>query len=146
MVRDIERALLQLERLGAAIQSALGDEVAQEARECIRQAAQGIVYDAYTPIFLSRRGSSGGLMDERNMTSDVSGDTLTVRNETGLQNLYGGDDGSSLADIVEEGNAAYYMARPGPRPFDQGIVIQGKTPLRHGLWSATLVGRGRSPE
>ena len=120
MLSDIEQAILQLNNLGTIIQNALRDEVTQEAKECIAQAAQDIVYNAYTPLFLSRRKENGGLMDERNITADATVDTLTVHNYTPLQNLYGGDDNSNLADIVEEGNTAYYMGRPGPRPFMQG--------------------------
>lgn len=111
---SLEQVIASLTRLDEAIRDALANEVADAAREAIRDAAMSEVY-SYTPGFYSRRMASGGLIDEANIITTVEGNTLTVDNVTGLQNLWGEGDTGLLTPIVEAGLSNYNM--PYPRPF-----------------------------
>lgn len=135
---DIERMLAKLSNLNPAIENALEHEVADEARLAIRDAAEERVYEAYKPRFYSRRKEDGGLIDPDNIICHVSGDTLTIDNVTGLQNLWNGEDTSLLTPIVEEGVPAYNMQKAGPRPFmdyAKELLLDGRADaaLRRGL-------------
>ena len=110
----LNEAIAKVQRLNAAVSNALEIEVAEEAKACIKEAALSEVY-SYVPKFESRRMENGGLIDPDNMITTVVGNTLTVQNVTGLQNLWGGNDTSPLTPIVEDGVPNYYM--PYPRPF-----------------------------
>lgn len=112
--RSISEVIAQLARMESAISDALGNEVAHEAKNCIREAALSEVY-SYTPEFESRRMGNGGLIDENNMVDSVTGTTLTVQNVTPLQNLWGGTHTEPLTPIIEDGLPNYNM--PYPRPF-----------------------------
>ena len=129
---SLAEAAAKLARLDGAIADALGNEVADEARDCVREAAYEEVYDAYAPEFLSRRMDSGGLSDPANTITTAAGTTLTVENVTGLQNLWGGNDTSPLTPIVTAGVPAYHM--PFPRPFMDGAAEK----LRSGRAQAAL--------
>ena len=99
----------------SAVTEILATDIAEEAESMLKVEAFNTVYGSYSPQFLSRRYGAGGIADVNNMTSTASGDTLTVRSEVGLQNLWGGNDGSNLAEIVESGAGAYHM--PFPRHY-----------------------------
>ena len=135
---DISDAILRLKNIDAAITNALETEVAEEAKLAVKDAAERNVYAAYTPEFYSRRKEKGGIKDPDNIICHVSGDTLTVDNVTGLQNLWGGGNTSVLTPIVEEGDAAYHMGKAGPRPFmdfAKELLLAGRAEaaLRRGL-------------
>lgn len=102
------------QRLDAAITVGLELDVANGLSQKIYEKAVENVY-SYNPSFFSRREDFGGIGAATNLDASVSGNVLTIRNTTGLQNLYGGDDDSPLAPIIEEGVEAYHM--PYPRPF-----------------------------
>lgn len=133
--RSISDVLSQLTKLDSAIADALSNEVAQEGKTCIREAALSEVY-SYHPVFESRRMQDGGLIDDDNMIDSVSGTTLTIRNETPLQNLWGGTHTELLTPIIEDGLSNYNM--PYPRPFMEKakeMLINGRAEeaLRRGL-------------
>lgn len=137
-MRDIEKMLAKISNLNPAIENALEHEVADEARLAIKDAAEERVYEAYKPRFYSRRKEDGGLIGPNNILCQVSGDTLTISNVTGLQNLWGGDDASLLTPIVEDGVPAYNMQKAGPRPFmdyAKELLLGGRADaaLRRGL-------------
>ena len=133
---SLAEALAKLGKIDAAISNALSVEVAEAVREAVHDAAMTEVYEAYEPRFMSRRMESGGLIDPENTVISVAGTTLTAENVTGLQNLWGGNDDSPLAPIVQDGVEAYHM--PFPRPFMDAAkeqLINGKAEeaLRRGL-------------
>lgn len=107
-------ALAKLLRLDAAISDALGNEVADEARTAVKEAAESVVY-SYEPQFYSRRKENGGLTDDANIKTTVSGNVLTVEDVAGLQNLWGGTHTEPLTPIITAGLPNYNM--PYPRPF-----------------------------
>ena len=129
---SLKDAIAKLSRLDTAIGNALEIEVAEEAKDCVREAANETVYAAYDPKFLSRRMENGGLSDPSNIQTTVAGATLTVENMTGLQNLWGGNDTSPLTPIVDAGLSNYNM--PFPRPFMDAAAEK----LRSGRASAAL--------
>ena len=133
--RSIKDVLAELTRLDAAVADALGNEVAREAKDCIREAAISEVY-SYTPEFESRRMQDGGLIDDNNMLDSVTGTTLTVDNVTPLQNLWGGTHTELLTPIIENGLTNFNM--PYPRPFmdkAKDMLLSGRAgdALRSGL-------------
>lgn len=118
MLSGIDDAIAKLASLNNFIESALQNEVGEAAKDAVAQSTAINVYGAYTPkVLYSRRGSNGGLSAEENVECTASGTTLTVRNVTGLQNLYGGNRQEILTNIVESGNARFHMHLAGPRPF-----------------------------
>ena len=129
---SLAEAISKLSRLDAAIGSALEAEVAEEAKDCVQEAANEVVYAAYEPQFLSRRMENGGLSDRGNIQTTAAGLTLTVENVTGLQNLWGGNDTSPLAPIVSAGLSNYNM--PFARPFMDAAAER----LRSGRAAAAL--------
>ena len=133
---SLNEAIGKITKLDAAISSALSLEVAEAVRGAVRDAAESEVYQAYEPLFESRRRENGGLTDPDNTVVTVAGTTLMAENVTGLQNLWGGGDSSPLAPIIEDGVEAYHM--PFPRPFmayAQELLENGRAQeaLRRGL-------------
>lgn len=110
----LDEYLLIRSRITAAVETALAGPIAEGLKEQIKITAMENVY-SYGPKFFSRRMEAGGLIAEGNLKSTASGMDLTIENTTGLQNLYGGSDGSALTPIVESGAANYHM--PGAREF-----------------------------
>lgn len=132
---QLEEALRKLHGLNAAVTDALANEVADEAKTAVKEAAKSVVY-SYTPQFLSRREENGGLIDEANIITTADGDTLTVENVTGLQNLWGGSHTEPLTPVITAGKANYNM--PYPRPFmdeAKNLLMSGRAEnaLRRGL-------------
>lgn len=95
------------------VQDALKHEVAEEVKETMSQAVQTSVYDVYDPFVYTRRFNNGGLMSTSNMNSRVDGNTLTVANETPLDN---GRTDYSLTDIIVNGL--------GRQPFSRNFISQ----------------------
>lgn len=105
-------------KLDAAIDTAMQGPVLNGAKEQIQETARANVYSAYHPAFYSRRMMSGGLMDQGNMKHDYGDKTLTIRDEAGWQQLYGGrEPGEMLAEAIASGSSRYHFHRAGPRSF-----------------------------
>ena len=118
MIGSIDEAIAKIAMLDSAIDSALETEVADAARKCIAWSAENNVYTAYTPkVLYSRRGSAGGLTAEANIQATAGGKELTVRNITGLQNLYSDTWQENLTNLVESGSYSFHMQLAGARPF-----------------------------
>ncbi len=94
------------------VQDTLGHEVGEEVKETMSEAVQISVYDAYDPFVYTRRFNNGGLMCTNNMRSRVDGNTLTVTNETPLDNGRTDTD-YTLTDIIVNGLGR----QPFPRNF-----------------------------
>lgn len=142
---QLAKVIEDLTRLDSAVSDALGNEVAQAAKEAIRDSAMQTVY-SHQPQFVSRRMDRGGLIDEENLICTVEGSTLTVDNVTGLQNLWGGTHTELLTPVVEAGDPDYNM--PGPRPFMERAekeLLSGKAQqaLMQGLARQGIAGSGK---
>ena len=87
MLADLAAFVSKLE---AAIDDTMQGAVAEGVKEALQEAAYRQVYDTYTPQFLSRRGSAGGIADPGNMTVNYGGMTLTVTDDAPWQQLWGG--------------------------------------------------------
>lgn len=118
MLNGIDDAIAKLAAFDSFIESALQNEVAEAAKDAVAQSTAINVYGVYTPkVLYSRRGSNGGLSAEDNIECIASGKQMTVRNVTGLQNLYGGNRQEILTNIVESGDKRFHMHLAGQRPF-----------------------------
>lgn len=107
-------------KLDAAIDGTMMGPVAEGAKEALAEAVESEVYAAYSPEFYSRRGAGGGLADHGNMTADYGGYTLTLRDEAGWQQLWGGTvPGERLAEAIASGSGRYHFHKAGPRPFHE---------------------------
>lgn len=105
-------------KLDAAIDTAMQGPVLHGAKDEIQKSAFQHVYNAYQPLFFSRRYTGGGIADKENLKHDYRDKTLTIRNETGWQQLYGGrEPGERLVDALAAGSSRYYFHRAGPRSF-----------------------------
>lgn len=127
-------------QLKSAINIALQGNMAGGLREQIRKTAEKNVY-SYSPEFYSRRREAGGLIAEENLPAHLSGEQeLTMQNTTGLQNLFGGSDGSKLTQIVENGDERYHMpyAREFMEPALDEYISSGEAEadLRESLLAA----------
>lgn len=100
------------------IQDTLNNEVANEVKETMSEAVISTVYNVYDPISYERRGNNGGLMCTANMEHRVDGDTLTVTNETPLDNHR---TDYSLTDIIVNGR--------GYQPFPRDFISETKERL-----------------
>lgn len=78
MLADLAAFVSKLE---AAIDDTMQGAAAEGVKEALQEAAYRQVYDTYTPQFLSRRGSAGGIADPGNMTVNYGGMTLTVTDD-----------------------------------------------------------------
>lgn len=117
MLADLAAFVSKLE---GAIDETMQTTVAEGAKKALEEAAYTEVYDAYSPKFLSRRGSAGGIPDQGNMEADYGGMTLTIRDEAPWQQLWGGSvPGGRLAEAIATGDPRYNMGKAGPRPFHQ---------------------------
>lgn len=109
-----------LAKLDAAIDDTMQGPVADGAKEALRDAAYRQVYDTYTPEFMSRRGSGGGIADTGNMTVNYGGKLLTITDDAPWQHLWGGAvPGERLAEAIAQGSTRYNMGKAGARPFHQ---------------------------
>ena len=105
-------------KLDSAIDSAMQGPVLDEAKEYIQRSAFQNVYNAYSPLFYSRRMSGGGIGDQGNLESDYSGKTLVIQDVALWQQLYGGArPGERLAEAIASGSSRYHFHRAGPRSF-----------------------------
>lgn len=102
----------------ADVQDTLNNEVAQEVKETMSESVMLNVYNVYNPISYKRRGNNGGLMCTANMEHSVDGDTLTVTNETPLDNHR---TDYSLTDIIVNGR--------GYQPFPRDFISETKERL-----------------
>ena len=107
-------------KLDAAIDATMQGMVADGAKEALQEAAYQQIYDAYTPEFMSRRGSAGGIADPGNMVASYGGKTLTITDEAPWQQLWGGAvPGERLAEAIASGSSRYNMGAAGARPFHE---------------------------
>jgi hypothetical protein len=104
-------------RLDAAIDSTMQGPVLDGAKKQISETAHSRVY-SYSPEFYSRRMDAGGTSDPGNMAGDYGDKTLTIRDQVGWQQLYGGAyPGEELVEALAAGSARYHFQNAGPRPF-----------------------------
>lgn len=116
-LKDLEKYL------NKKIASALEKEVAKVARETMKQKIETEVYNRYEPTEYDRQKENGGLLDDRNIVTELINDnTLYVRNiRTDTENGIVKD----VARIVEEGEgytwdrSKIYQMQPYPRPFHE---------------------------
>ena len=107
------------EYLKQQMEEALANEVADMVDETVRQHAQSDVYGAYSPMSYSRRG----LLAAGNYTHEVSGLSLTVRDETpgSPPSGYGHTpSGTELSEIIEtgaQGNGGGHWIDAFARPY-----------------------------
>ena len=111
-----------LDRLDTAIESVMMNEMTNTIQAEIKAHAETDVY-SYKPRFESRRKENGGIIDRDNLDAkyEFQTRTLTVTEEAPFQQLFGGERPTytSLGDVIESGNEAFYMKRAGKRPFMQ---------------------------
>lgn len=98
-------------RLEQDVNEILNEEVAEAVKEELSESVQTAVYDVYSPLYYKRREYDFGLIDQRNMKHEVENNTLTVTNETPLDN--GLNYPYSLTEIIVNG----YGNQPCKRDF-----------------------------
>lgn len=105
-------------KLDAAIDSAMQGPVLDGAKEAIQKSAFSNVYSAYSPKFVSRRMSGGGLGDTGEYVGAYGDKELTIHNTTPWQHLYGGAyPGEELAEAIASGSAQYHFQNAGARSW-----------------------------
>jgi hypothetical protein len=117
----LKEDLLKIEaKLNKDIDDVLQTRVADGAKKAITASAQKNVYDAYSPVFWSRRMWNGGLLDERQISVHVANGELTLTDDAPWQHLKGGFyPKERLADMIAEGNPRFFFGDAGPRPFHE---------------------------
>lgn len=123
------------------IQESLQTDVAQDAKQLMKEHIETDVYDQYSPSLYIRRAENGGLLDDNNFLIEKIEDGVSITNidtDDGYSAEYY-DDWSSdpntwLAPIIEYGqgynwsNSKIYKKQPFPRPF----VENTQTDLNNG--------------
>lgn len=117
-LRDLENYL------NDKINNALENEVANVSRETMKRNIEMVVYDRYKPSQYTRHKENGGLLDDRNIVTELIDDnTLYIRNIRQDTDKYG--NVRDVARIVEEGEpytweySRIYSMQPYPRPFHE---------------------------
>ncbi|MEG0896677.1 MAG: hypothetical protein RSF73_03965 [Ruthenibacterium sp.] len=104
---DLDKYLAQLQ---ADIHTALVNDIANGAKEIMKNAVENVVYSAYNPTVYSRRGEDGGLSDKSNMIATEIPNGIALTDEIPVNNAYGVSrfaNDKSLAEIVCEGGQNY---------------------------------------
>ena len=107
-----------LAKLDATIDAAMQGPVLDGAKEAIEKSAMEKVYAAYSPKFVSRRMSGGGLASPGTKQSNYGDKTRVIKDTTGWQHLWGGKyPGEELAEAIAAGSPRYNFGPAGPRSF-----------------------------
>lgn len=91
----------------------MDNEVSKTVKENMSEAINDSVYDVYSPNYYDRRKLHGGLSDTDNMTVEQKDGSITVRNDTPLDN---GRIDYRLDDIIVNRGVLGYEE---PRDFYQ---------------------------
>ena len=91
-------------------QGVMRKEVADTAKEVVRDAVQTDVYDVFEPKIYTRRMDNGGLSDTENYSVEEIEDGIIIKNNTPLDN---GTNNPRLDEIVVFGEGRM----PFPRDF-----------------------------
>lgn len=132
---QIELVVRRLQNLDRAIDDALEHEVADVAKEVLKEKSYENVYSyAASPWAMSaRRYEQGGIADTRNMNAAVSKQTLIVTDDAPWRD---GFDPMPLREAIASG---YLQGNAGPRPFHKDaeteLISSGRaeSALRAGL-------------
>ncbi len=98
------------QHLETQIQDVMQHEVADTAKEIVRDAVQEDVYDVFTPKVYTRRMENGGMSDMDNYSVEAIKNGIAIRNDTPLDN---GRDTPRLDEIVVYGKGRM----PFPRDY-----------------------------
>ena len=128
---DLDKYIQKVTNLDSYIENALNHEVAEVVRRILTETARELVYDAYTPRFVSRRGdpggdydgnTHGGITDPNSVKIEARGNTLTATDNAGWQQLWGGNIPSErLVDAIASGDRRFNMHRAGTRTLPHCI-------------------------
>lgn len=106
--------------LNKQITSSLGDNVAKRATKVMQEEIEDEVYSTYKPVQYERQLYSGGLIDEKNISTKLEDSTLIVENVRSDYDEHG--NFRNVAHIVETGEGYQYPVPPSlteGRPFTQ---------------------------
>lgn len=92
------------------VQKVLENEVAETVKDNMIDITNTSVYGVYSPAYYHRRMNKNGLIDRGNVEANVSGNVLTVHNNTPLDN---GRSDYDLDEIIVKG----WGKQPFPRDF-----------------------------
>ena len=92
------------------MQKVLENEVAETVKDNLIDTTNTSVYGVYSPKYYTRRMDKNGLIDRGNIETNVSGNVLTVHNNTPLDN---GRSDYDLDEIIVRG----WGKQPFPRDF-----------------------------
>jgi len=92
------------------VNETLVEDVAPVVKDVMRDNILNTVYSAYKPVKYIRRYNDGGLIDNENIHSElVSDGTISITNDTPVNEEYGGDDSTmSLTEQIIEGKGYNY--------------------------------------
>jgi len=116
VIKDIKRK----------IDNTLKNEVSQITKEIIQEHIQTDVYNAGSPRVYVRRYYDGGLIDERNLVTDVKDNTLTIT-DVAKFNPIGTTPSSSPDELtrqIVEGYGSKKTWYSQPRPFMENANIE----------------------
>lgn len=111
-----------LEALFASLQQDINESLVKDVvpvvEETMQAEVQNTVYSVYQPKMYDRRLNDGGLLDMGNYHSKLIEDgTVTITNDTPINEIYGGDDSMSLTEQIIEGKG--YIYGDGTEPYAQ---------------------------
>jgi len=92
------------------VNKSLVEDVAPVVKDVMRDNILSTVYSAYKPVKYIRRYNDGGLLDNENIHSElVSDGTISITNDTPINEEYDGDDSTmSLTEQIIEGKGYSY--------------------------------------
>ena len=104
-----------IEALFASLQKQVNESLVEDVvpvvKDVLRENISSTVYSAYSPKMYARRYNEGGLLDNENIHSKlVSDGTISITNDTPVNENYGGDDSTmSLTEQIIEGKGYNYI-------------------------------------
>ncbi len=124
---ELNDLINKITRIDALVENALRNEVAEAVKDAIVESARQNVYEAYTPVFESRRNGNGGILDRKSIDVEVRGNELIAKDNPDWQQLWGGHGtgigswrpSTRLSEAIANGERRFNMHRAGPRPFHE---------------------------
>jgi len=125
-----------------AVQTTLENDVANHAKDVLKDKIQTVVYDQYDPTEYERKYSNGGLLDDENIEIKKGKGSISIRSTRTNDDDTDGRDGyargtKDVASILETGTgytwtrSAIYQMQPYPRPFHYETFLEMQKTLSH---------------
>lgn len=135
--------------INSKINEVLQNEVKELVKNTVSESINEVVYSSYSPTKYNRRGTSGGLADENNVHSELTGEGELTTNISATSNnsVVDGSTSGDLAKWIVYGNVPNIFNDKSypwmyPRDFVQDTVDKLNDGRLAKTFKSALVSRG----